>query len=164
MLAHRVVEHFDVIEHVLLCLLACFVCPSPDALALEQVEEALSHGVIVTVAPSAHRVLKIMGSGERSPVHAGELRALVRVDQDPMLRLAPPYRHMQSLQDHIGGLPALHRPAHHAAGVEIDHDGQIGKALQGANVGDVCHPGPILRSHIKLAIQRVVDCQRWLPP
>lgn len=50
MLAHRVVEHLDVIEHILPCLLARFVCASPDALKLEQVEEALDHGIIVAVS------------------------------------------------------------------------------------------------------------------
>jgi len=113
----------------------------------------------MAVAAPAHRVLKSVSADEGGPVHAGELRALVRVDQHPVLWFAPPYRHVQRLQHHIGGLPALHRPAHHAAGIEINHDSQVGEALQGANVGDVCHPGPVWRSNIELAIQRVVDRQ-----
>ena len=51
-----IVEHLDVVEHVLPGLDAGFVCPAPYPLSLEQVEEALSHGVVVTVASSAHRV------------------------------------------------------------------------------------------------------------
>jgi hypothetical protein len=51
---------------------------------------------------------------------------------------------------------------HHAARIEIDHDGQIGKALKGADVGDVRHPGPIGSSDIELPIQSVVDRQGWL--
>lgn len=66
---------------------------------------------------------------------------------------------LQRLQHHIGGLPALHRPAHNAAGVKVDHDRQIGEAYQGADIGDVCHPGPVGRRYIELAIQRVVDHQ-----
>lgn len=97
-----------------------------------------------------------VSADEGCPIHAGELRALVRVDQHALLGLAPPYRHVQH---DIGGLPALHRPTHHAAGIKIDHDGQIGKALQGADVGDVRHPGPVWRSHVELAIQGVVDRQ-----
>ena len=159
MLAHRVVEHLDVIEHVLPGFLACFLGTAPDTVALERREEALGDGIVMAVATSAHRVLKIVSPDERSPVHAGKLRALIRVDQYPLLRLAPPFRHVQRLQHHIGGLPARHRPAHHTAGIEIDHDSQVGKALQGANVGDVCHPGPVWRSHIELAIQSVVDRQ-----
>ena len=91
----------------------------------------------MAVAASAHRVLKIVGADEGRPIHAGELRALVRVDRHPVLRFAPPYGHEQRLQHHIGGLPALHRPTFHAAGIEIDHDGQVGEAFQGADLGDV---------------------------
>lgn len=105
--------------------LAAFIGSAPDALALERGKEALGHGVIMAIASSAHRVLKIVSPDEGSPVHAGELRALIGVDPHPVLRLAPPYRHVQRLQDHIGGLPALHRPTHHAAQVEVDHDSQI---------------------------------------
>ena len=72
------------------------------------------------------------------------------------------YRHVQRLQHRIGGLPALHRPTHHAAGIEINHDGQIGKALQGPDVGDVCHPGPIRGSNVELPIQSVVGREGWL--
>ena len=56
-------------------------------------------------------VFKIVLPQECSPVHAGELRALVRVDQHLALRLPAPDGHEQGLQDHIGGLAALHRPA-----------------------------------------------------
>ena len=54
------------------------------------------------------------------------------------------------------------RPTHHAGGIEIDHDSQIGKALQSADVGDVRHPSPIGSSDIELPIQNVVDRQGWL--
>jgi len=155
MLAHRVVEHLDVIEHVLSGLVTRFVSAPPDALTLEEVEEALGHGVIVAVAPPAHGMLKIVGSGEGSPVHASELRALVRVDQHPPLWLAPPDCHVQGLKDDLGRLPALHRPAHHAAGVEVKHDSQIGKTFHGADVGNVCNPGAISLFHVELPVQRV---------
>jgi hypothetical protein len=36
MLAYRVVEHLDVIEHVLLGLFTCFIGAPPDALMLEK--------------------------------------------------------------------------------------------------------------------------------
>jgi len=109
----------------------------------------------MAVAAAAHRVLKIVSAYEGSPVHAGELRTLVRSGSTPVPRLASPYRHVQHLQHHIGSLPA----ADHAAGIQVDHDSQIGEAFQGANVGDVCHPGPVWRSHVELAVQRVVDRQ-----
>lgn len=56
----------------------------------------------------------------------------------------------------------MRRTTHHAAGIEVDHDSQIGKALHGANVGDVCYPSPVWRSHVELPGQRVADRQGWL--
>ena len=47
-------------------------------------------------------------------------------------------------------------------GVQVDHDSQIGKAFQGADVGKVCHPSPVWCSHVELAVQSVVDNQRAL--
>lgn len=90
MLANRVVEHLNVIEHALLGFLARFVCPTPDALALERREEALGDGVVMAVTASARRGLKIVSPYERGAAHAGELRALIREDQHPLLRFAPP--------------------------------------------------------------------------
>lgn len=43
LLAHRVTEHFDVIEHVLPGFLAHFVGPAPDTIALERGEEAVGN-------------------------------------------------------------------------------------------------------------------------
>ena len=136
-------EHLDVIEHILPSILAGFVGRAPYALTLERREEAFSDSIVVAVSATAHRVFQIVIPDDHSLVHAGELRALTRVDQHLALRFASPYRDAQRLQHHIGGRPALHRPTHHAARVEIDHDSQIGKAFQGADVGDVCRPSPV---------------------
>ncbi len=125
MLAPRVVEHLDVVEHVLPCLLARPVDLAADSLALEQIEEALCHGVVVAVPAPAHRMLKIVVLQEGCPIHAGELGALIRVDQDRGLRLPSPYRHEQRLQHDIGDLPALQGPANDTAGEQVDHHGQV---------------------------------------
>jgi hypothetical protein len=44
-------------------------------LALERRKEARGDSIVMAVAAPAHRVLEIVSSDERSPVHAGELRA-----------------------------------------------------------------------------------------
>lgn len=62
-------------------VLARFVCPTPDALVLERRDEALGDGVVMTVAASAHRMLKIVSPYECGQVHAGELRTLIRVER-----------------------------------------------------------------------------------
>ena len=48
-----------------------------------------------------------------------------------VLRLPPPYRHVQGLQNHVGRLSALHRPADDTAREKIQHDSQVGEALMG---------------------------------
>lgn len=97
---------------------------------------------------------------ERGPVHAGELRALVRVYQHLFLRLASPHGHKQSLENDIGGLAALHRPTDHTTRIEVDDNGEIGEALAGSNVGDVRHPGSVWSRHVELPVERIIDDDR----
>ncbi|MNL76418.1 hypothetical protein D3C87_2023840 [compost metagenome] len=61
----------------------------------------------MAVAASAHRVNQIVVPQEARPIHAGELGALVGVDQHRILRLAAPDRHVKRLQDDLTGLSAL---------------------------------------------------------
>ena len=60
MLALRVIEHLDVIEHIPSSLVTCFVNPAANPLSFEQIEEAFNDGVVVAVTPPAHRMLKIV--------------------------------------------------------------------------------------------------------
>ena len=108
MLALRVVEHLDVVEDVLSRDISGPVGFSPDALTLEEVEEALSNSIVVTVAPAAHAVFEVVLLQERDPVDAGELCALIRVDQNFTCWLSAPHCREQGMQHQIGGLTALH--------------------------------------------------------
>lgn len=72
-----VVKHLDVIEDILPGVLPRGVNLSLDALALEQLEEALGHRVVVAIAPPAHAALEVMGLQEVLPVMAAELATLV---------------------------------------------------------------------------------------
>lgn len=76
MLALRVVEHLDVIEHVLPGFFAGPIGSPSDPFPLGEVEEAFGHRVVVAVSSAAHGVLKIVGAQEGGPIHAGELAAL----------------------------------------------------------------------------------------
>ena len=98
MLALRVVEHLDVIEHVLPRFFAGPICSPSDPFPLEEVEEAFSHRVVVAVSSAAHGVRKIVDAQEGGPIHAGELAALIGVDQHLRLGFASPDRHEQGLQ------------------------------------------------------------------
>jgi PAS domain-containing protein len=107
-------------------------------LGLKKIEEALRHRIVMAVAASAHRVNQIAVLEERGPVHAGELRTLIGMNQHFVLRLSIPHRHEQSLRYDVRGLAALHRPAEDPARIEVDDDRKVSEALAGSDVGDTC--------------------------
>jgi hypothetical protein len=72
-LALRVVEHLDVLEHVLPCGFAGKVGSAADALALEKLEEAFRNRVIMAVSPAAHTCVQIVLAEELLPLAACEL-------------------------------------------------------------------------------------------
>lgn len=71
--AFRVVEHLDVIEHVLPGFLPAVVDFSSNAFVLEQLKKALRNSIVVTVTAPAHAGSQVMGLEEVLPVIAGEL-------------------------------------------------------------------------------------------
>src|SRR5690606_15315978 len=83
---HRVVEHLDVLEHVLAGGVAARIDSASNALALEQLEEALGHRVVVAVPTPAHARHQTVSLQEGLPVVTAVLAALVRVDNDFMCR------------------------------------------------------------------------------
>lgn len=87
----------------------------------------------------------------------------VRADQHPVLWFPAPHFHEQCLQHNICHLSALHRPANHAAGIQVDDNSQIAEALIGLYVGDICHPSRVRCVDINLAVKRVIHDDRWLP-
>jgi len=49
-----VVKHLDVVDYIATCIITSRVDVPLDPFTLEQLEETLSNGVIVTVSTSAH--------------------------------------------------------------------------------------------------------------
>ena len=65
----RVAEHLDVIEHILPCSVARQVYPSP----FQELEEALSNTIVMTIPTSTHTGYQIVFTEERLPLFAGKL-------------------------------------------------------------------------------------------
>ena len=97
MLSLRIVEHLNIIEHILSGILSGFVGLASYPFPLEQIEKALRDGTIVAVPAPAHGMFQIVSLEERSPIHTGELGALVGMDQDLTLWFSAPYSHEQRL-------------------------------------------------------------------
>jgi hypothetical protein len=70
---------------------------------------------------------------------------------------------LQSVDDQVAPHIGLHRPAHHAAVEQIDHDGQGQPAFVGSNVGDVAGPRLVGRGRGEVAIQKVRRNRQVVP-
>ena len=103
MLAFCVVEHFDVVEHVLSGIVAGVLGPTPDPFALQQLEEAFGDGIVVTVSASAHAGFQIVLAEECLRFAAVELGTLIGMHGDPTLGLASPHGYEQGLKCKIRG-------------------------------------------------------------
>ena len=80
MTAFRIVEHLDVVEDVLPGVIPGCIGLALDALTLQQLEEAFSDSIVVTVSTSAHACFQPMRRQEIAPVLADELQALIRMN------------------------------------------------------------------------------------
>ena len=75
--AVRVIKHLNVVEHVLPCGIARYVCSPPDPLPFQELEETLCDGVVMAVFTSAHTSIQIVFAEERLPLLAGVLGTLI---------------------------------------------------------------------------------------
>jgi hypothetical protein len=56
----RIVEHLDVVEDILSGFVAGCISFAANAFPFQQLEKALSHGIIMTVAAPAHALYQIV--------------------------------------------------------------------------------------------------------
>jgi len=90
--ARGIVEAFDVIEHVLPCLIARAVGFARDPFGLQRREEALHRSVVPDIAGPAHRAGDAIVGHHSLELSAGILAALVGVMQQRIGLAAPPDR------------------------------------------------------------------------
>ena len=77
----------------------------------------------------------------RQPIGSA-LRAVVAVNYDAFC-FAVLDRHSQGIDDQVGGLGRVDRPADHPPGGRIEHDGAVDLAFPGRVLGDVGQPQPV---------------------
>ena len=78
--------------------------------------------------------------------------------QDRCCRLPPPQRDQQSLQNQVDGKATLHRSFHNPARIQINDNGQIGKAFGDLDISDIGDPNSVWYAEFKLPRKRIVDC------
>ena len=138
----RVIPTFDPFEHSHLGFRLSFEATTAEQFALERGEEALGHRVVVRIAHRSRRGHDAGFPAALAERVAGVLAALIRV-MDDRRGGALRDRHVQGRQNQLRSQVRLHRPAHDAPRIHIEHHGQIQKARPGRNVGDVGNPQPI---------------------
>ncbi len=79
-----------------------------DALALEQLEDALRNGVVLAVASPAHAAEQLVVAQKRLPFVVGEVTGLVRTHKDGCLQPTAPDLRMQSVERQPGVDAAAH--------------------------------------------------------
>ena len=128
-----VVESSDVLKDREARFLARVIAMLVDQLGLEGVEEALGDGVVETAAGPTGAGHQPMPLDELLDPKREKWSAAIGVKDESGRR--PPLR-----QGHREGLvrerlvqQGRHRPTDNAAGVEIEHDGQMEPALAGAD-------------------------------
>lgn len=123
--AHSIVKDFDPLEDGCARPGARGEGAAMDEFSFQSAPEAFHHGVVVTVAPSAHAG-NDAGLGEPLPVGGtGVLDAPVGVMHQSSRRPSLGQGHVQRGQRQRGGQRVIHRPADTAACAAVQHAGQI---------------------------------------
>ena len=110
----RIVEAFDVVEHIGSGLVSGSVHSACCSLGFERGEEALHRRVVPDVARPAHRADDTVVRHQPLELFAGVLAATVGMMQQGIGFATPPDRHDQSIGDELGRHRGTHRPADHA--------------------------------------------------
>src|SRR3984957_15667537 len=150
----RVVPTFDPLKNSHLRFGLAFESTAVQHLALEGSEKALCHRVVVGVADRSHRGHDTGLAAALAESITCVLTATIRV-MDHRLRPALRDRHVQRRENQLGAQMRLHRPAHNAARIHIQHHRQIQKSRPRRHVGYIGHPQPIGPVRIELPIDKV---------
>jgi hypothetical protein len=126
-----------------------------DQFGLERVEEALGDGVVETAARSAGAEDEAGAPSELLDPQGEKRPAPIGVEEESRSRPPLGERHGEGLVGELLIEGGRHGPADEAAGVEVEHDGQMEPALAGPHRGDVGYPALIGRLSGEVAPQAI---------
>jgi hypothetical protein len=133
-----------------------------DHVGLIEPVDRFRQGVIVADAPERWldpRFEPAFGVADRDILYT----AVAVVNESSLAgRLASVQGLLQGIAHDVGSGRARNRPADHDAGEDVDDEGDINKALPGANVGDVADPQGMGPSRRDLAIDPIERTGRRL--
>lgn len=137
------------------------ILPTVDPLTLEHPKETLGRRIIGTTADGAHAARNVMRRQELLVLLRRELAAAIGMENDGRPARPLPHGHQDGLDHELPVLPRTHRPAHHEAGIQVQHDAEIQPVLRGADVGDVRHPFGVRGSGREIPLQMILRPRGW---
>ena len=161
--ASRVVEAFDVVEHIGPGLIPRPISLAVDAFGLQRREEALHRRIVPDVARAAHRADDAVVGHQPLELLAGVLAATVRMMQQRVGLASAPDRHDERIGDELGRHSGAHRPAHYAPREQIDHGGHVEPTLRRPDIGEVGDPSSVGSGSREGAIEHVGSDGGGLP-
>jgi hypothetical protein len=132
-----------------------------DALLFQAAEEGFGDRIVPAVAAPAHAGFERMGGAEPLEVVATILATLVGMHQDASVGFAAPDGHEEGIQRQFAAQRRLHGPAHHLAGVQVQHHGKVQPALPCPDVGDVGDPDLVGRVDGESLLQAIGREEGW---
>ena|ERR1051325_3333855 len=138
--ALAVVESFDVIEEFGAGMSLILKAGAIDQFEFQGAPEALHRGVVIAIAPAAHRRDQTGLCEGLAVIGRGVLDSAIGMEEEVFERRVMAQSHAQRIQDQGGVDPWAHAPAHDFAAVEIENGGQVKPAFGRADVSDVADP------------------------
>ena len=149
-----IVPAFDELEDGLSCLGWISEALPVDQLTFQGGEEALAHGVVISVAGRPHGGTHAHRLASLAEGDGGVVRPLVGMVDDT---LGAPLRqsHVQGLQDQLCPQMCRHRPADDAPAEGIEYDREVEEAGPARHLGDVGDPQPVRRLDREVVLDQV---------
>ena len=148
----RVIEAFDVIEHISLGLVARPIGFACRPLGLQRGEEALRCRIVPDIARTAHRTDDAMIGHQALELLASVLAAAIGVMQQRVGFASAPDCHHQGVRDELPRHRRAHRPADDTPGEEIDDGSHIEPALRGPHIREVGNPFAVGSGRLEAAV------------
>src|SRR5213594_1818392 len=150
-----IIEHLDELEHLRASVVAGVIVPLMDQLIFERTEEALDHGVVVTIPLATHAGHKASLLYQPLIRDTGVQRPLIGVMNQARRRLPPLDGHPERPHGDLFVWRGTHRPADDPPRVQIEEHGQVQPARAGGNGREITSPDPIRRGRHEDLLQAV---------
>lgn len=150
----------DVFEHIGPGGIECWIRCAIDPFAFEQTKEPIAGGIVATMPHRTHRAEQAVGGQVVLVITATKLAATVGMQDQRMLLLTLPNRHLHGPDHHLPVLPVMHGPAHNALIKQVQHDTQIQLGLLGLDLVDVGHPLGFRLQGAEITLQQIANALR----